>query len=125
MYAFDASKLSGDTRSRLSVCDPRYLSNDNDNSEVGLESALRARNTMHNRVVADAFIPGSKLAQACEVLGEASWATQIWEGGSGAFLAEQGDAVSVASLLEWWVAEERQASLEGFLNGTFGSELHI
>ena len=55
--AFDAFQLSGDTRSRLSVCDPRYLSNDNDNSEVGLESALRARNTMHNRVVADAFIP--------------------------------------------------------------------
>lgn len=69
----------------------------------------------------DAYIPSDKLAQACEVLGQQSWATQIWEGGSGAFLAEQGESVSVGSLLEWWVAEERQASLEAFLNKTFGS----
>jgi hypothetical protein len=59
------------------------------------------------------------------VLGQPSWATQIWDGGSGAFLAEQGDAVSVSSLLEWWVAEERQASLEAFLNRTFGSAAAI
>jgi glutamate dehydrogenase len=50
---FSASKLSGEPGAALHVCDPHHHAG----NAAAAEAALRARNTMHNRVVSDAFIP--------------------------------------------------------------------
>jgi glutamate dehydrogenase len=50
LAAFDPELLSDD--GKLYVCDPAK-----NVSAAAAEEALRARNTMHNRVIADAFIP--------------------------------------------------------------------
>jgi len=61
---FDPGKLR-DPDARLHICDPAAHA-----TEPGAEEAVKARNTMHNRVVADAFIPaGGRPA----TIHEANW----------------------------------------------------